>query len=957
MNKTLCFLFLLTITAASYGEQNQLERKVILPMMKDGSPAAYVSFGTQKITHGLAMAKPEGTEFATEVKLGFLGVKPADNSSNQFLSFQTATDELAQTTGTLYVSIQFFDEGKRSLEIEYLSAKDKNAAELKRDRLFLGNSKIWQEQTFMLTDAILDHSLPGDSDFLIYCGGVFLRNVALSRVPLGKMQNTISPGFQQQEMTLPPGFLVGVYPSSSNDANLWKQDEELAEKAKLYPSWGTRNVVETIDAGEMRKGRIYDFTPYSETAQTMANYGLNWVPRFKIGDTRYLPTSAIEKLQKAMGSDKAAEGPMISLWDDRLILVYNEIFSDMQRIVPSDRLPLAILSFAGDWGPLFHSSEGTSSSAGWPDFWAGDPLAVKNYQDHLRLRYGNIRTLSAAWNEPNLANWNEIKPVLSTDISINRRLDTLSWYQSALSRMAGQITERMAALFPRTKLVIEIGDEFQMGATDIAAFVDIAIKNNASLVMITKEPLPTVSYMWLLLSTECRRKNVSFGLRLNLNPGTAGILGSLYSLASEGGSLLFFNEDDLAVSDSWNRYANTMNRLRTTIPLRRIAALFPRLSLSVESPAPYDRLVREMRDRFAFDVIDESDLLTINSNQYPLIFSPWGNLWSENSIAALQNLVRAGSALVVLTDRPWRTPNGNVSFNERIFAAKLKRVGSQWTIEPRRNRINPANDRSRPSSSFNLFLGTSGDNPFLTGDWSAPIDEEAGKRYGLEFPSFRFAGKEAGVVMNMVPRRPYRLEIEGFLPQGKTFQVFINRKLIDTIAGNGEFQWDRIVMLPSRMARVELTGTTWSTGEVLGATQTIRVGMAVSRIAMVPPNMRKDSERFDSQQMALDFQRGALRGSWLRELGRGVTFLSTNQYMNEGVFMELISAIAQNPMLLDPRFRFAIPPDSEGNNIFVSQQTGTTVYLNRNNQSEQIARDAGSNRRIALPPASLFYAN
>src|SRR5690606_32084506 len=112
------------VTPPVQSQRPQLNRN-FLPMLKDGSPAAFVRFPRPRQTHGLAMVNPENAGYISDVFQGFEGVMPAPGNPDNSLYFQTATDQLLVATGTFFVTIEYFDRGQGAVELEYVTGDDK----------------------------------------------------------------------------------------------------------------------------------------------------------------------------------------------------------------------------------------------------------------------------------------------------------------------------------------------------------------------------------------------------------------------------------------------------------------------------------------------------------------------------------------------------------------------------------------------------------------------------------------------------------------------------------------------------------------------------------------------------------------------------------------------------------------------------------------------------------------
>ncbi|MBN2328933.1 MAG: hypothetical protein JXR73_17470, partial [Candidatus Omnitrophica bacterium] len=188
MKKTLFFIALsialsILFSMKGYAEDQQNVRNSFFPVLKDGSPSAYVIFTQPKQTRSLTMKNPEGVQYEAETYLGRRGIKPSENSSEKYFYFQAASDDLVAATGTFFVTVTYLDKGQGALSLDYMYLDGEGNAQLRSDRVFLGDSGIWQQHSFTLAGASLDHSLAGETDFRIYCPDILIHAVMLTRMP------------------------------------------------------------------------------------------------------------------------------------------------------------------------------------------------------------------------------------------------------------------------------------------------------------------------------------------------------------------------------------------------------------------------------------------------------------------------------------------------------------------------------------------------------------------------------------------------------------------------------------------------------------------------------------------------------------------------------------------------------------------------------------------------------
>lgn len=929
-----------------------------LPMLKDGAPLAYVVFSRPKQTRGLAMINPAGITYETEVAQGRLGVKPANDSAEKCLYFQTAVDQITLATGTFFVSVNYMDRGQGAIEIEYVYLDDNNQKQLRKDRMFLGGSNDWQIHTFTLAGAVLDQSLADQADFRLCCPGVLIHAVGISRFPIANPDFNVSPVYRQPTVRVPPGYSVGVIPEGISDEE-WRQPALFNKRSTLYQSWGVQYLVDTIDGDSIAITRgSLDFSVYAQRAELLQRYNIAWVPRFRIGDLGSIPAGFQHDVQKAVGAERPTGGPMISMWEPRLAALYGEQFRELNRSLLSRPVPQIVLSFAGDWGPFLFSAD-SNGRAGWPDFWAGDSLAIADFRNFLQSRYGNPGRIRSIWNEE-VRSLNEVFPSIASGYSNRRMLDTFEWYRTSLLKQIRAVIEQARRYFTQSEIVIEIADDFRFGATDIRTIAALASELSASVVLVSKESAPTMSSNWLLLAGTCNLYRVKFGLRVVETNSQSGMISPIYSLASEGGTLLYVNENLFAVENAWEEYVKSISQLRNTQPNPQVAVVYPYTSATIFTSQQFDRIVYELRDYFGFDIIDERDLSRLNSQAYPLVIVPWGRIWSDEALRQFDRIARDGSALLVHSDGPWQNVDGAMDINERLFAVKLEQRNGEWVLTPKRDQeIYSGRDPYEQVTHKTLKLGESGDDAFLSGLWSPPQNKASASQYGFPFDSFRWLGERGGIVLPMKPGIDYTLEIEGFVPEGKYVQVFINKQRMGAIRGQGLTLWTMNLAGRNRHRsgnlEILLRGELWNTGNILGATQANRVSMAVHQISAKPVGSQNETDM--TQPLTPQFQQKDLRGSMRRELGRGVTLIATPQQINEWMFRELVNAIVYQPTLIAPQYRFELPPDGEKNRIFVKPQRGVSVYLNLWDYDSQVSYPHRSGLTRTIPKRSILYTN
>lgn len=955
-------LFLIFILMASncifINAQNaSAPQRFVPPMLKNGKLAAYITFNRPLITQAMIMNNPEGVTYTEDVYLGSNGIKSAPESKEPYFYFQTAKDDLVNSTGTFYVSVQYLDLGQSSIELEYYEQVNKDEEPtVQSQRIFLGNSGFWEEHTFTIQNAIFDQLFENKNDIRLFCPDVLIRHISISRVPLGKPKTQQFDTFRQPAINKPPGYSFSVHITNNAAKSLIEEPSKVPGMVQLYQSWGASYIVETVDINELfHEDAAGETNPVIQRAAALQQHGISWAPRFKIGDVNQLPLKERDELQHAKAAERNIAGPMISLWEPKLKTVYADIFTVLKRKAGLVNIPKLTLSFAGDQGPLFLSTE--QSGGITPAYWIADPLAAKSFVQFLRLRYGSTGILSTVWNA-GFNSWEDAVGMAAANSNPTAKQDLMIWYQQSLLQLMEGIIQSARISFPQAVIEIEIGDEYPYSATDFSGVAHTAARNGCSLVMDVEDEVPAQSYSWLMMAATAHRLGVPFGLRIERNPTSSSLISAVYSLASEGGTILHFDEETVKPQNAWNMFSSSVGSLSSTSPNQQVAVIFPRSSAAAADDFTFKRMVQELRERMPFDVIDESDLNTINPSQYPVVIVPWGHIWQAQSLERFESLARAGCALIVKMNEAWQTPQMDRTINERIFAGQLEQKNGKWTMVPRTNSAVMTDTNSlAPSDSRNLYIGSADDQKFLSGKWSAAENQLSARQYGFPFESFRWFRERAVTTLPVIPNRDYELQIDGYVADRHPVDVYVNNNKTGTISGNGAVKW-KMDLTGSQRPRqpnvqVMLRGQEWNTGTVLGSAKPATVTMAVSRIALQPKGQDASSQSLPPN--AATFQREQLRGTFLREVGRGVTLVMPGARTNDWMFYELITTIMANPKILDPRYNFQSPPDGEVNRVFVSRQSGLNLYLNLND-TEKIAGNNPNQPKVRIPPNSLYYS-
>lgn len=931
------------------------QRRFLPPMLQSGKIAAYVTFNRPLITQGMVMKNPAGVTYEEDVYLGSSGIKPGIETAEPYLYFQTAIDKLVTATGTFYISVQYLDLGQSSIQLEYFTQKnEEDVPEMESQSIFLGNSGFWEEHTFTVNFGIFDHLFENESDIRLFCPDVLIRHISISRLPLGKPKSQQFDTFRQPVINKPANYSFSVHVSQSTAKEFSENPSLIPSKVKLYQSWGAGSIVEKVDINTLYTGKsIKDVNPMVQRAGVIQQLGMAWVPRFKIGDIQQLPNDERGDLQRAVSANRNITGPMISIWEPKLPQVYTKLFRQLKSKSRTVPIPKLVLSFAGDVGPLFLTSE--QKGGGSPSFWTGDPLARNHFKQYLRLQYGSLGVLSSHWNA-NISSWDSAMDFAASSQNSNALTDLITWYQMSNTALINKVIQSARSIFPQTLIEIEIGDEYLYSATDFTSIVSLAARNGCSLVMVAVDEIPTRSFTWNMMANSARRLGVPFGLRLEQNPSSSTLISAVYSLASEGGSILHFDEETMKPQKAWALFQSSVESVRTSNPNRNIAVIFPRTSVAASDDETFERIVSNMREYLSFDVIDESELGSISSSQYQVIIAPWGTIWQQQSLERLESLTRGGSALLVRMDDAWRTPNNDLSINERLFSGKLEMRNGEWKVVPRTNKtVTKAVHPNDAADRRDISIGEQEDQPFLSGKWSDPENQTYARRFGMPFRTFRWFRERALVALPVIPNRDYQLEISGYVADQHPIDVYVNSTQVGTISGPGIVRWsyvlDGVNQPRDKNVEVMLRGQEWNTGTVLGDENPTTVSMAVNRVALLPVAQEPSAQAQDSPQ----FKREQLRGAYLREVGRGVSLILPDTQFSDSMFFDLLSAVVADPKILDPRFNFQTPPDGESNRVFVSGQTGANLYLNLNDTTVMVGRKQSLPVK-SIPPLSVYYS-
>lgn len=211
---------------------------------------------------------------------------------------------------------------------------------------------------------------------------------------------------------------------------------------------------------EKEKG-VYDFSRLEDEIEKIKKAGMKvglfaWLqhpPEWFVENEDYTHLTCIEHNEKSR---------LISLWDERLIEIYDRLYSVIAEKI-GEKIDYWYIGVYGDYGELFFPNAVRHyrflSEHNHTGLWCGDEKARKSYEKFLRNKYKTEENLNKSWKTENVKFENTM--YFAENDSLNKKLDFRAWYCGSMSDFTDKVCAIARKHFPNIKMALPIGHTYE----------------------------------------------------------------------------------------------------------------------------------------------------------------------------------------------------------------------------------------------------------------------------------------------------------------------------------------------------------------------------------------------------------------------------------------------------------------------------------------------------------------
>lgn len=392
---------------------------------------------------------------------------------------------------------------------------------------------------------------------------------------------------------------------------------------------------------EIAPGR-YDWSVYDRYVEVYKRHGLKWVPFLIVGSPYTLPEWYFKSDQQQgyVCLEHGEESHVQSLWNPALrghVARFLKAFAEHYR--DSGVIESVLLGITGNYGEAIYIASGNDWTADvWGQyhthsgFWAGDPYAVKDFQNRLARQYKSIARLNAAWGA-DYAAFDRIQPFLPTAEGRNNRakLDFVNWYIGSMNDWARFWMAETRKHMPKAEIYLCTGGHAppEHGA-DFGEQCRIAAEVNGGVRITNEASRYALNFSLTRWVASAGRQ---YGAYYSFEPAgevdLGGVVARVYNATASGAKGLHYYEPNIFRSKEATATFETYGPFfQQSDPLLEVAVYYPQTDIKLRGQK-FLEPVMELRDRFDFGYMSDNQIRD-------------GGLKSVKALVMLQGTVAEG---------------------------------------------------------------------------------------------------------------------------------------------------------------------------------------------------------------------------------------------------------------------------------------------------------------------------
>jgi hypothetical protein len=495
-------------------------------------------------------------------------------------------------------------------------------------------------------------------------------------------------------------------------------EDQAFENCKRY---GITSVQSYVSWAEIETEKShFDFSMYDGLVEKLKKHGLKWVPFLILGPNfatpKWFQMSSHSVYAKCLEHDKECKiqsiwNPHLPAYVERFLEQFSNHYAD-----PSVFESIA-LGISGNWGEAIYPATG-GFLGGFhvhPGWWCGDDYAREDFKNWALEKYGPLDKLNTSWGTdfidfgcisfPQVSSlWKDIyfravksmpasiKPYLKklktrwsntvatllnqvqvllnnralTPIpkDLQRRIDFIQWYQSAMTRWAEFWLKTARYSFPDSKIYLVTGGSGEpiLGA-ELSAQAKVAAKYKAGVRVTNQTDDYGVSFVHARLVSSASRNYGAYFTTEEAGINRAhGVTMRIFDAVSSGAAGAYFKSvigtgkdpcihKSLPAGQPTAGAKNLFNNLKyfhLAKPIIEIAVLYPNTAISV-NPTTIDALhnqCSQLRRSFDLDLIDEHMIADGKLDNYKFLIILSGKWIKAITLSKIKNWIATGGIFI-----------------------------------------------------------------------------------------------------------------------------------------------------------------------------------------------------------------------------------------------------------------------------------------------------------------------
>ncbi|MCX6360171.1 MAG: beta-galactosidase [Armatimonadetes bacterium] len=425
----------------------------------------------------------------------------------------------------------------------------------------------------------------------------------------------------------------------------------------------------------------WDFSLYRGNADALHDAGLGYVPfswvhfppKWYLQRPEFVPYQCAEHGGKLL---------QLSPWAPNVWDIYREFYK-RQRQAMGERVGWIRMSTPSDYGEIGYPAAMTSwlvpQKHAHAGYWCGDPYAREDFRAEMRRKFRGLAALNARWGTA-FATWDAVAyPALegsqgaaqarkSGSAQDRRRwLDFVDWYYGVWIRFTPRMATLLRSIYPTNPLVASVGyaSEVTCFGNDYTAIPKMAARAGLAL-----QTPGNVSYYGVKrVSTACHFYGCPFYTEPPGDVPPDAEVARFFCDISNGVQVYFEYPDNLdRARAKLVTYKEHMTGGRPRVDLALFHPTTEHRLNAGEGNFPLDvfLLGEQGRDRYDFDVVDESLIADGALRRYRALVYVAGRVVEARTLAKLEVWVRAGGILLTCSLGGVETVEGDRSAWRRL---------------------------------------------------------------------------------------------------------------------------------------------------------------------------------------------------------------------------------------------------------------------------------------------------